>query len=176
MIKVAVSGVHSSGKSTEVFRLANRYKIDFPNKRVGVLQENIVDCPLPINESTEVMSQYWLVCDQITKEIEFSKKYDILVCDRSVFDPICYCIAVAKFPGNEFKKFELLKASQFLYKFLSSFGDTYDEIFLMNTPKICIEDGLRSVNLEFRDIVKEQFDMLFERLLKEKIVKKVTKI
>lgn len=158
-MKICVSGVHGTGKSFKVLELAQQYKLNNKNKKIGIIQENIINCPFEINKKTTALSQYWIICHQITKEIEYSKKYDITITDRSIFDPICYSIAVG-----------LQKESEVYYNFTKYLGNTYDRIILIdgNNFNYCFDDGLRDTDIEFRNNVNNIFIKLFHQLYDEK--------
>lgn len=161
-MKIAVVGVHGSGKSTKVFQLAEKYKKIFRNKTIHIIQENVINCPFEFNEKTTYESQMWIIADQIKAELEAQKKYDFIICDRSVFDPIAYSYVCG-----------LPDVSNILYEFLKHYGNTYDKIYLMNGSKnnYIFEDGLRTTNEEFRKKVDLKFFDIFSKLQKENYIK-----
>jgi deoxyadenosine/deoxycytidine kinase len=162
-MKIGVSGVHGSGKSTKVLELARDYKVNNPNLKIGIIQENIINCPYEINQNTTLLSQYWIISDQIKTELEYSKRYDIVITDRTVFDPICYAIAA-----------NLIKEAEIFYNYTKMFGFTYDKIYLMKgKSEYCFDDGLRDLNPEFRNKIDEEFSNLYERLQKENFIKEL---
>jgi len=172
-MKVAICGVQGTGKTTKVFEIAKELKYKNKDKKVGIVQENAIDCPYPINENTISLSQYWLVCDQVKKELEYSKKYDIVICDRTIFDPICYCYAASVINEIKIEKDVLETTAKILYDFTKNLGYTYDKIYLMNGNNnfYNYSDGIRSVNLEFRNIVNNYFLDVFYDLYSDGYIK-----
>jgi hypothetical protein len=90
-LKIAFTGSHGVGKTTSVFELAHSKKLEFSNKRVGIFHENAAKAPKGLfNKSGTKESQLWIFTNQMQEEISMSYEYDILVCDRTVFDSIAY--------------------------------------------------------------------------------------
>lgn len=174
--KIGISGVHGTGKSTMCFDIAKNAKIEHKNSRVIVVNENVIDCPLKINAVAGVMSQMWMMCDQIKREIELCEKFDIVVCDRTVFDPICYCYAIADISEPGDRRDQMMSAADSMFFFATSFGYTYDEIILIDGSNIdmTVDDGLRSTDPVFRKAVNERFLRIFSMLKKEDYIKNYT--
>ena len=58
---------------------------------VSCVLDSARDCPMPINKEATVESQFWILFEQIQKELEKKNKNpDILFCDRSVIDAQVY--------------------------------------------------------------------------------------
>ena len=87
-MKVAFIGTHGVGKTTLAFEMASQLKKLGAN--VGFLEEVARRCPFPINEDTSLVAQTWILVETIRREIELSKVYPEVVCDRSVLDNYCY--------------------------------------------------------------------------------------
>ena len=160
-MKIGISGVHGTGKSTKILELAKEYKIEHKNKKIGIIQENIINCPYEINENTTALSQYWIISNQIVRELEYTKKYDIVLTDRTVFDPICYALAN-----------DIYEADSFL-EYTKFYGYTYDKVILIdgNNINYCYEDGIRSTGVDFRTKVNNIFIDLFTKLYNENWIK-----
>ena len=160
-MKIAISGTHGTGKSTKALEFATYHKKHSPDKKIFLLQENIINCPLPFNKQTTMESQMWIVADQIKAEIEASEKYDIVICDRCVFDPIAYANACG-----------LTAVGEMLYKFLRHWGQSYDRIYLMGgvMNNYIYDDGLRDTDTEFRMNVDTQFKEIFEQLNNQRYI------
>jgi GTPase SAR1 family protein len=89
-VKIAFIGSHGVGKTTLCFDLASRLKrLD---RSVDVVKEVARDCPLPINESTTLEAQAWILHSQIARELESAAKYGDVICDRSVLDNYAYLV------------------------------------------------------------------------------------
>lgn len=88
--KIAFVGSHGVGKTTLCFELAARLKrLD---QRVDMVREVARRCPLPLNRSTTLEAQAWILHTQIANEIELGLRNDWLVCDRGVVDNYAYMV------------------------------------------------------------------------------------
>jgi hypothetical protein len=118
-MKIAFTGSHGTGKTTSVFEYAHKMKLENPNKRTGIFHENAARAPKGLfNKSGTDLSQLWIFTNQMQNEIALGYEYDILICDRTVFDSIAYSIYM-KFDNFAKKAFQL--AIEFL--------PTYDKIY-----------------------------------------------
>ena len=88
--KVAFVGSHGVGKTTLCFELAARLKR--MDQRVDMVREVARRCPLPLNRSTTLEAQAWILHTQIAQEIELGLHNDYLVCDRGVVDNYAYMV------------------------------------------------------------------------------------
>lgn len=151
-MKIGVSGVHGTGKSSFALDLAYKNKMNNPDKTVYLIQETVADCPYPINEECSYESQMWLLSAQIQRELDAETKYDIIICDRTVIDPLAYAMALGI---DEFKA----SAQDIIKNYLQ----TYDRIvFLDDSRDFSVDDGIRSMNTEFRNNVAGVFKRVFE--------------
>ena len=90
-MKIAYTGSHGTGKSTAVFNRAYEEKMNNPNKSVEILHENAARAPKGLyNKKGTAESQLWIFTNQMRTEIELMSFYDIVICDRTVFDSIAY--------------------------------------------------------------------------------------
>lgn len=112
---IAFSGTHGTGKTTSVHTFARQYKMDNPNVNVGVLFENVIFSPYPINGKTTPESQLWIFTNHIQAELQYSSKYDIVISDRSSVDAIAYS-RVAGFNVLADSMFELVKNHVQIYQ------------------------------------------------------------
>ena len=157
MIKYALSGTHGVGKSTKVYEEAYRLKMAEPNKEIGILLENARLCPLPVNKKSTVESQLWIFGNQMAREIELCRTYDILICDRTVADVVAYSYVFG---------FENLADS--LLEVCKSYINTYDEITLNTIAKndYWFECGIRdTTDILYREAVERQLIAIYEELL-----------
>ena len=140
MKKIACIGTHSVGKSTLCYQLASKYKSQGEN--VYVLQEQVRFSPFPIHGAMVYETAIWTSTSQISKELEaIQKGFSLMVCDRTAFDPFVY-------------------AGYYKLK-----GIPEAEIYFVRPSDghVAVEDGVRSVDLEFIHSI----DSLFENFLKE---------
>jgi predicted ATPase len=87
---IAVSGAHGTGKTMTALHVAAELSKAHPEKRIGLMTEIASECPFPINKAADPDAQMWIFTRQIVREIELMASYDLVVCDRSIVDPIAY--------------------------------------------------------------------------------------
>ena len=167
MMKIAFSGAHGTGKTTSVLEKAKELKIKYPTKTVGVLSENAINCPLPINQEATTESQLWIFGDQLRKEIEMTTKFNILVCDRSIFDTIAYTKLV-----NEDVAFHMFGM------IVRGFVETYDTIYFkrIQNNDFFVADGLRDTDREYRQKVEDALEYMFNIVREMKLNVKIIEI
>ena len=132
-------------------------KKDNPNKSLITITENASLCPLPINKKGTDMTQYWIFCDQLRREVLYGNQFDLLVCDRSIVDSIAY----GSFLG--FK--EICEAK---YQLAKTFMHTYTKIYFKSTDKNdwWYADGVRDhKDLQYRLDVEQYMLAIYKRLL-----------
>jgi len=131
---LAFTGSHGTGKTTSVFQKAKEMKILAKDKTVGIISENAMFSPLPINRDTTPNSQMWIFTNQIQSEIAFLAKYDVVISDRTAVDAIAYTF-VAGF-------IELGKA---MLELVKNHIKNYDEIYFktLKHNNYLIADGVR---------------------------------
>ena len=148
LLKVAFIGSHGVGKTTLCFELAARLKRR--DLRVDMVKEVARSCPFPLNRSTPVEAQAWILHTQIAREIEAAVHHDVIVCDRSVLDNYAYL--VAKY--GRVSVFDDLIAT-----WLPTYG------LLVKVPIIAAPrfDGVRDVQSDYQ----QEIDRVIESLLKD---------
>jgi len=159
---VAFSGSHGTGKTTSVFEKAKEMKLFAKDKTVGVISENAMFCPLPINKHTTPNSQMWIFTNQVQAEIAFLAKYDIVISDRTAVDAIAYTL-VAGFTELGEAMLELVK---------NHIGN-YDEIYFKSLKhhNYLINDGVRDgTDRNFQEQVERVLLDLYEKLKIERFV------
>lgn len=139
--KLAFVGSHGVGKTTLCYGLAARLKIhDVSLEVVGEIARR---CPLPINQTTTLAAQAWILHSQIAEEILASARYDVVICDRSVLDNFVYLLLST---GPQ-PRFEML---------VDSWIGTYDllvQVPVVSGPRA---DGLRSTDPAFQEAVHQR--------------------
>ncbi len=89
-MKIAFIGSHGVGKTTLCFDLASRLKrLD---RSVDIVKEVARECPLPINETTTLEAQAWILHTQIAQELASAARNEDVICDRSVLDNYAYLV------------------------------------------------------------------------------------
>ena len=145
-MKIAFTGTHGTGKTTAVYELALQLKKEYPDKSVGIVLETARRCPLPINKNATRKSQLWIFTNQVQLEIEHQIDYDIVICDRSIFDVIAYT-----------RLGDYNELADSLEKVAYQYMDSYDEIIFKKTEnnQFCFADGVRDMDNDFRMKVEE---------------------
>ncbi len=88
--KIAFIGTHGVGKTTLCYGLAARLKSK--DVVLDVVHEVARRCPLPINETTSVAAQSWILHTQIAEELVAAARHPVVVCDRSALDNYVYLL------------------------------------------------------------------------------------
>lgn len=92
-MKIAFTGTHGTGKTTSAFEMCHKMKLEYPNKRVEILHENASKAPNGLfNDKGTEEAQLWIFANQMQSEISLTHSFDIVICDRTIFDPIAYTI------------------------------------------------------------------------------------
>lgn len=157
---IAVSGAQGTGKSVLAYEICAMLKKKGLN--IVVLDELARECPFKINRDAGDDTQAWLICKQISKELELLQKYDYIISDRSVIDAHCFGIIVNKLVGGDF-------ISSHLYRYAIEHIKMYYKTIYVPDPVIFnynFEDGIRDTDEEFRLNVH---NIVIETLTKEGI-------
>jgi GTPase SAR1 family protein len=149
-IKIAFSGTHSCGKTTAINEVY-QYLKSKGYKSVGTSPEVTRWCPFELNQKTTFKSQYWVLTHHIMQEI-ILRKYDILLCDRSVLDNIAYAKYANIYSHNI--------SSRDLY-FLKIIGESwishgnYYTATIFLSPLPIEDDNLRSPELKYQQRIND---------------------
>lgn len=152
-MKIGVSGSHGTGKSFLVYELANKYKLEYPNKEVTVITEVARKCPFEINENASIEAQQWMLHEQIRLEIEGEKNCDIVITDRTVADYMAYA------------KRTFIGLYETLTPYLKFYIQSYDYIIFKNLENNCylVNDGIRATDPNFQ----KEIDNILKDIYKE---------
>ncbi len=145
-MKIAFIGTHGVGKTTLAYELCNELKKQ--SLDVGFIDEIARRCPFPINEATSLEAQTWILATTMARELELSKIYPNVICDRSVLDNYVYL----------HHKFGHVPE---LHGLASYWVRTYDLLFKVPfTRKYLSPDGVRSTDLEFQEAIENELTQL----------------
>ncbi len=135
-MKLALIGTHGVGKTTLAFEICAQLKI--AGYSVELVTEIARRSPFPVNESTTLESQLWILHRQIATELEMISRAQYVVCDRAVIDNYAYL-------ANKFDR-------QFhLEPMLAHWMKSYDLLVYIPLKDGPLQaDGFRSENLEFQ--------------------------
>ena len=155
-MKIAFTGTHGTGKSTAVFNRAYEEKMNNPNSRVEILHENAARAPKGLfNKKGTPESQLWIFTNQMRSEIELTSFYDIVICDRTVFDSIAYTIWLGH-----------VDLAQSMFNLALSHLQSYDEIIFkqIKTNNYLSDCEHRDTkDLEYRELIENHLMRLYEK-------------
>ncbi len=156
-MKICLVGTHGIGKTSLAHSLVGELKSRGVN--VGMLKEFVRECPLPTGteENNSIEAQIWILLRQVIEEIEAEKKFDVVVCDRSVIDIYAYFLSVRKKFGS---RTEMDKIAEGIFK---NWGKTYTNIFKLQPAFLPPEDNFRSTSPDWQ----VEIDRLVDANLKE---------
>lgn len=147
-MKIAFIGSHGVGKTTLCYELAAVLKKQRPS--VDIVKEAARLCPLPINRSTTLAAQSWILHTQIAMEIVSVHQHDIVICDRSVLDNYAYLVAAK---GRH----------TVLDRLITYWMASYDYLFKVPLGTGLQEDGVRDLDAVFQ----REIDGIVDGLLSE---------
>jgi nicotinamide riboside kinase len=151
-MKIAISGAQSTGKTTLQDALLKEAAFkDY--QRVNEVTRRVKSYGLPINEEGTDVTQRLIMQEHIVNIF----LYDKFIADRSALDGVVYTAYLYK-AGKVFKE-----TLDFAEKVFERVQPLYDiQYFIM--PEFEIEnDGVRSVNVEFRDNIQSLFEEYVDR-------------
>ena len=99
-LKVAVSGSHSTGKSS-FLRLVKQH-LDIRNIQYTIVADMATRCPFPILKQQTIESSLWMISTSVAEEIAALNKTGIVLIDRPIIDTWPYLMAVTShdLPGD----------------------------------------------------------------------------
>jgi len=156
------------GKTTVIYGMAAFLKK--LGKNVAVINELARECPFPINQVADDRTQAWISTKQVTKEFEKMDRYDYLLVDRSVLDPICYSRVL-----NKTESISLL-LTDYLAEHIRTY---YSRLYLLDPILFDwnVVDNVRDNDEKFRSSVHETMYNLFNDLkLPYKLIKSTEEI
>lgn len=154
-VKVAVSGAHSTGKTTFLNRTAEILNNDGISN--FIVTDLAIRCPLPILRQHTVESTLWLVATGIAEEIASAHKFNVVLVDRPVLDAWAYWMAVP--PNIDIvsvtPKFKTLKNT------IKNWLPTYDLIYQTRIDEsIPVEDNKgRELDESYRLEIGRQMEL-----------------
>lgn len=155
-MKIAFSGSHGTGKTTAMFELCNKLKIKHPDKTIGAFYDINRFAPKMNKEGTPE-SQLWIFCYRFQEEINLCNRYNIVVCDRSIFDNVAYSYYQG-FTDVADKTLDIAK---------TYFMDSYDQIIFKSIQNndYLLENKIRDTkDLNYRQQVEDILLSIYSRL------------
>ena len=151
-MKIAFSGIQGANKTVSVLNKARELKLKYPTKTVATLTNNPIDYSLLINKKATVESQLQVFKEQLNKEIEMASRFDILVCDKSIFDVVTYIWWLDS------------KTGFITFKLAIEMVDTYNIIYFkrLKNNNYLFNDGLRDItDKKFMEYVDTRLEYIF---------------
>lgn len=153
--KIGIMGAHGTGKTTLASAAASEMIRYFP--RTALIQEQARACPYQVNKAMTIKSQRWLFGRQIVIEHRAAMDAEILICDRTILDPLVYATWLMEHGHNEMAPF-LNIALPFALDFLR----TYSALAWCRPSGFDVtDDGFRDVDPDFQ----YEIDTIFERFV-----------
>ena len=153
--KVGVMGAHGTGKTTISEAAAAEMVKYYP--RTALIQEQARECPYPVNRDMTIKSQRWLFGRQIAVEHMAAQDAEILVCDRTIMDPLVYATWLMEHGHNEIAPF-LNVAMPFALDYMGSYSAL---VWCRPNGLGPIDDGFRDTDPNFQ----YEIDAIFERFV-----------
>ena len=144
-MKIAISGGASQGKSTLVNRLQNDEMFKGYKFQTN-LTRNLRQQGIPINEDGTAVTQLHVML----KHFERLQGKDNVILDRCALDGLAYSM----YFFNDIEE----SVRDIIVMMFETMIDKYDKLFYIIPELSLVEDGERSVNKDFFDIVNSNFD------------------
>lgn len=144
-MKIAISGGASQGKSTLVNRLQNDEMFKGYKFQTN-LTRNLRQQGIPINEDGTAVTQLHVML----KHFERLQGKDNVILDRCALDGLAYSM----YFFNDIEE----SVRDIIVMMFETMIDKYDKLFYIIPELSLVEDGERSVNKDFFNIVNSNFD------------------
>ncbi|MHC5716280.1 MAG: AAA family ATPase [Nostoc sp.] len=157
-VKIAVSGAHSTGKTTFLKQLSD--KLVMLGWHPIIVTDLAVRCPLPILRNHTPESALWIVTTQIAEEIAVAHHSSIVLVDRPVVDAWVYLMAVF----NRTADSKANPAFHTLESTIKNWLPTYDIILTTRIEQsIPIENSKgRDLDPNYRLAIGEQMELAYK--------------
>ena len=152
--KISLVSTHGTGKTTLCYEVAAALKKR--GLKVKVFSEiaaTACEQGIPINQDTTLPAQLYILMQHITEELRGTlRNYQVVVCDRSVFDNLAYL--ERRCGSNPFIR-------DFLQGYAAQFP--YDVIYKLPMVGELMDDGIRDAkSVEFQADIYERLNTLLE--------------
>ena len=154
--KISLVSTHGTGKTTLCYEVAAALKKR--GLKVKVFSEiaaTACEQGIPINQDTTLPAQLYILMQHITEELRGTlRNYQVVVCDRSVFDNLVY---MERRCGE----------NPFIREFLKGYSEKfpYDVIYKLPMVGELMEDGIRDAkSVEFQADIYTRLNALLEGL------------
>lgn len=160
-MKIAITGTHSTGKSTFIERL----RTDLRGARVQVIGNLATEARehgFPILRDHTFSSTLWMMTRGISLEQEAGLDHDLVVADRPVMEPIAYLYAALKTQSRSITP----EQEACLHAIAQSYSFTYRLIIktVVDTSLPISAEKERDHDQDFRLLADQEIDALHARL------------
>jgi nicotinamide riboside kinase len=160
MKKIGIMGTHGTGKTTLANNLANEYS-EFST--IEMITETVRECPFPVNQGMTEQSQRWILGQQVCREtIAARLNADIIICDRTVLDPIVYAVWASAQEKIPEKRRDWCAWLSVAVPFMLRWMRSYDELYWLRPDGggLPVDDGFRDIDPVFRRSIDRCFKVM----------------
>lgn len=161
-VKIAITGTHSTGKSTLFANVARKFRDQgYKVTRVGDLAVEARAKGFPILRDHTFASTLWIMTRGISLELEACISSDIVLVDRPVSDALGYLVAALNYRHQALTPFE----KEYLERLAEQHSRTYHCMF-----KTCIDPSKPIDNAKSRDmdtVFRSQVDAALDSILSD---------
>ena len=158
MLKIGITGVHGSGKTTLANKLEKEYSAD--GKRVHVVREVARRCTC---KRGTIPCQEWIWEHQMAAEKHaMSLDVDVVICDRTVMDNLMYYLDLTiPLLGDMEKYDQTMQRWEELYKEAVRWMPAYDHVIRMpmNLEWLQADDPIRPKDEEYARWIDLLYDI-----------------
>jgi len=154
--KISLISTHGTGKTTLCYEVAAELKKR--GLKVKVFSEIAAaafEQGIPINESTTLPAQMYIMMQHITEELRGALRgYQVVICDRSVFDNLAY---LERRCGEQ----------PFLRDFLRNYSEKFPYSAIYKLPMVgeLMDDGIRDAeSVEFQADIYNRLNTLLDEM------------
>lgn len=162
MIKISISGTHSTGKTTFLDRLRN--EVSKTTQSFGSVNDLAIraqEVGFPILRKHTYFSTLWIMAECMKCESEASLNCDVLLIDRPVFDAYCYLAAALKLDNRIIKPTQICELREIARLHLAN-----DDLVVITSldQDMPIGPG-RDDDHEFRSAVAAEIGLFAEKFI-----------
>jgi hypothetical protein len=160
--RVAVTGTHSTGKSTFLDALQSRLVADGRSVgRVANVASTAQELGFRILHEHTFESTLWIIADGVRRELEAMLAHQVILVDRPVLDALGYLDAALRFRSDTIDA----RNRELLEHFTRCYTAEYDIVVVTKlNPKITLGPG-RDTNQRFRSLAATEIDRLVHDLV-----------
>ncbi len=161
-MKIALIGAQGVGKTT----LSKALQSLRPNS--FIVRETVRECPYPCDQNADFKTEWWVLSHSILAEQEARElQKELIITDRCLLDIAVYTKLINENAKERLSDGQRQLIENSILSWLAE--DRYDAIFFLKVdPKVWVtrdlDDGFRSVDLNWYNILTSEFEAAIERL------------